>query len=163
MTPIFLLEALKEFTEKAVEDIVLEVKTRREAEGIKKRPAVVYKMNLPTKDEQVQKIPYIILQIINGNDSKESGQPEESTCTVRFVFAVFSEDAGKGAYDVLNLILRLRSELEKAGIIGEQFTLKKPLEWIVYPDNTPPYYFGEMITSWKMPIIEQQIAEYLQD
>lgn len=163
MTPIFLLEALKMFTEKAVEDIVLEVKTRRETEGIKKRPADIYKMNLPTKDEQVQKIPYILLQIINGKDSKESGQPEESMCTVRFVFATFSEDAGKGAYDVLNLILRLRSELEKTGIVGEQFTLKKPLEWIVYPDNTPPYYFGEMITTWKMPVVEQQIAQYLQE
>ncbi len=161
MTPIFLLDELKTFTKEAVKDIVLEVKTRRETEGTKKRMADVYKMNLPTKDEQIQKIPYILLQVINGKDSKESGQPEESICTVRFVFAVFSEDAGKGAYDVLNLILRLRSELEKTGIIGEQFTLKKPLEWIVYPDNTPPYYLGEMITTWKLPTIEQQVAEYL--
>lgn len=47
-------------------------------------------------------------------------------------------------------ILRVRSELKKAGTIGGgQFALELPLEYIVYQDTTPPYYMGEMVTNWE--------------
>ena len=44
--------------------------------------------------------------------------------------ATYSEDGGEGSFDVLNVLLRIRSELEKAGVIGERFVLQYPLEYI---------------------------------
>ena len=62
--------------------------------------------------------------------------------------------------DVLNLITRIRVALIKAGIIGEQFSLKRKIEYIVYPDSTPPYFMGEMMTLWEMPIIQREVPLY---
>lgn len=163
MTPIILLDRLEEFVKEVTGDIKLQVKVRNlNPEEEKERAANVYKMRLPKKEDQVQQIPYILLQFINGKDDKKEKEPEESMCAVRIVVATYSEDGGQGAYDLLNVILRIRSELEKAGIIGGQFVLQKPLEYIVYPDSTEPYYLGEMITNWSIPTIKREVEELWQ-
>ena len=78
------------------------------------------------------------------------------------VEAVYSEDGQDGPLALLNLILRVRSELKKAGTIGGgQFALELPLEYIVYQDTTPPYYMGEMVTNWSMPVTQRDVAEIL--
>ena len=116
-------------------------------------------MRLPTKEDQTQKIPYILLQLLTGKDDKQEREPEEAMCQIRIVVATYSEDGGQGAYDVLNVILRLRAELEKTGIIGQQFVLQKPLEYIIYPESPQPYYLGEMITNWSIPTIKREVEE----
>ena len=63
---------------------------------------------------------------------------------------------------VLNLLTRIRVALLRDGIIGERFMLKPPLEMIVYPDSTAPYYLGEMMTEWTMPIIESEVQRIWQ-
>ena len=63
---------------------------------------------------------------------------------------------------MLNVLLRIRSELEKAGVVGERFTLQYPLEYIVYPDSTQPYYLGEMITNWSIPTMEREVTDIWQ-
>lgn len=163
MTPIILLDRLEEFVKEVTGDIKLQVKVRNlNPEEEKERAANVYKMRLPKKEDQVQQIPYILLQFINGKDDKKEKEPEESMCAVRIVIATYSEDGGQGAYDLLNVLLRIRSELEKTGIIGGQFALQKPLEYIVYPDSTEPYYLGEMITNWSIPTIKREVEELWQ-
>lgn len=163
MTPVILMERLADFVQDVTKDIKLQVRVRNQnPEEEKERAANVYKMGLPKKDDQTQKIPYILLQFLTGKDDKQAGEPEESDCKIRIVVATYSEDGGVGPYDVLNIILRIRSELEKVGIIGKQFALQKPLEYIVYPDNTPPYYLGEMITNWSIPTIKREVEEIWQ-
>lgn len=163
MTPIILLDRLEEFVTDVTKDIKLQVKVRNlNPEEEKERAANVYKMRLPKKEDQVQQIPYILLQFLNGKDDKKEKEPEESMCAVRIVVATYSEDGGQGAYDLLNVLLRIRSELEKTGIIGGQFVLQKPLEYIVYPDSTEPYYLGEMITNWSIPTIKREVEELWQ-
>ena len=163
MTPVILMERLADFVQDVTKDIKLQVRVRNQnPEEEKELAANVYKMGLPKKDDQTQKIPYILLQFLTGKDDKQAGEPEESDCKIRIVVATYSEDGGVGPYDVLNIILRIRSELEKVGIIGKQFALQKPLEYIVYPDNTPPYYLGEMITNWSIPTIKREVEEIWQ-
>lgn len=160
MTPIVLLDSLEEFVREVTKDIKLQVRVRNQnPQEEKERAADVYKMRLPNKDDQTQKIPYILLQFLTGKDDKQEQEPEESGCKVRIVVATYSEDGGVGAYDVLNVLLRIRSELEKTGIIGNQFVLQMPLEYIVYPDSTQPYYLGEMVTNWSIPTIKREVEE----
>ena len=83
---------------------------------------------------------------------------------VRIIFAVYSENGQDGPLALLNLMLRVRSELKKAGAVGGgQFVLEMPLEYIVYQDTTPPYYMGEMVTNWSLPVVQRDVAAVLQN
>ena len=162
MTAINLLECLEEFVKEKTADIKLQVKVRNrdpQEVKVKERAAEVYKMRLPTKEDQTEKVPYILLQFLTGKDDKEDGEPQESQCKIRIVVATYSEDGSEGSFDVLNVLLRIRSELEKAGVVGERFALQYPLEYIVYPDSTQPYYLGEMVTNWSMPTMEREVTD----
>lgn len=81
---------------------------------------------------------------------------------MRIIAATYSEDESEGATCVLNLLTRIRIALLKDGVIGERYMLIPPLEMIVYPDSTAPYYLGEMMTEWKMPIIESEVQKVWQ-
>ena len=157
MTAVILLDELKKFVEEHTKDIILSVKVKKNSGDSKSRAAEVHTMRLPDKDAETQLIPYILLQFITGKDEQEEGESPESECKIRIVVATYSEDGGAGAMDVLNLLTRIRVSLLKAGVVGGQFLLRKPLEYIVYPDSTAPYYLGEMLTIWEMPEIEREV------
>ncbi len=160
MTAINLLDCLEEFVKEKTADIKLQVRVRnRDPKEIKERAADVYKMRLPKKEDQTEKVPYILLQFLTGKDDKGDGEPEESECKIRIVVATYSEDGGEGSLDVLNVLLRIRSELKKAGVVGERFVLHNPLEYIVYPDSTEPYFLGEMVTNWSIPTTEREVTD----
>lgn len=78
----------------------------------------------------------MLLQLLKLEDDKQPSQPAGATAQVRLVVATFSEDGEQGAYDVLNVLLRIRERLLATGVIGQQFEVQKPLEAVVYPDNT---------------------------
>lgn len=171
MTPTLLLEKLREFIEENTEDIILTVRPVKNKtvsptpppgdEAAKNAPthraAEVHLMRLPDKDAEKNRIPYILLQFITGADTQEQGQQADSEAKVRIIIATYSKNDSEGALDVLNLITRIRVALLKAGEIGRQFLLRKPLEYLVYPDDTRPYFFGELITVWEMPTIQREV------
>ena len=162
MTPLELLDALKAFIEENTKDILLPVRVDRKSGEAKERPAEVYKMRLPTKDAETKRIPYVLLQYIKSTDTQTAGVPPESSCMVRIVAATYSEDGEEGAMCVLNLLTRIRIAFLRDGVIAERFMLKPPIEMIVYPDSTPPYYLGEMMTEWRMPIVESEVQKVWQ-
>ena len=76
MTPIVLLDRLEEFVREVTKDIKLQVRVRNQnPQEEKERAADVYKMRLPNKDDQTQKIPYILLQFLTGKDDKQEREP----------------------------------------------------------------------------------------
>ena len=151
MTAIELLDALQKFIEEKTKDIVLREKGK---EGLE-RAAKVFKMRLPNKDAETKFIPYILLQFLTGKDG-DAASSSESECKIRIVVVTYSEDGSEGAMDVLNLLTRIRIALLENGLIDERFLVKKPLEYIVYPDDTDPYYLGEMVVTFEMPTIERR-------
>ena len=60
---------------------------------------------------------------------------------------------------LLNLMERVRIGILKKIVIGNQFTLDKEagLECLAYPDDTAPYYCGEMVSTWIMPSVEREV------
>ena len=73
MTPIVLLECLEEFVKDKTKDIMLQVRVRNQnPDEEKERAAGVYKMRLPNKEDQTQKIPYILLQVLKGEDRRKA-------------------------------------------------------------------------------------------
>ena len=174
MTPVELLYELKKFIEANTKNIILSVrpvnnkvipepkskrerKQEREDEEPLTRAAEVHLMRLPDKDAETNRIPYILLQLLTGVDDQEAGKEPDSECRIRIVVATYSEDGSAGSMDLLNVITRIRVALLETGVIGKQFTLRKPLEYTCYPDDTGTYYLGEMLTIWGIPTIKREV------
>lgn len=158
-----LLERLKEVTQDAIKDLILPVRIQREGEDQSYRSADVYLMRLPDSKSATKKAPYIIHQMITGRDMQEEGQRVTSTVQVRSIFCVYSDDEQEGGLMLLGLMERLRIKLLKQVVIGEryQLDLTQGAEALIYPDDTAPYFAGEMVTTWKIPSIEREVRQWL--
>lgn len=162
MTALDLLDTMKGFIEDETRDLLLPVRVSRHEGERKERAPFVFKMRLPSKDDETKQIPYVLLQFLKSTDAQEEGKHPEAEAMVRIVAATYSEDGEEGALCVLNLLTRIRIALLRDGVIGERYLLKSPVELIVYPDSTPPYYLGEMMTTWRMPVIESEVQKIWQ-
>lgn len=162
MTPLDLLDVLEDFVRRETKDMLLPVRVDRRSGKQKERAAEVFKMRLPNKKAQTERVPYLLLQYIKSTDTQEPGKQPECECMVRIVAATYSEDESEGATCVLNLLNRIRIALLKDGVIGERYMLKPPVEMIVYPDSTAPYYLGEMMTIWDIPVVESEVQKLWQ-
>lgn len=156
-----LLDCLQEFTQEAVKDLLLPV-SRQKEDGdreLSARPAAVYLMRLPDSKAAKKKAPYILHQVITGRDKQQPGKQAEANALVRTVFCVYDADEQEGGLQLLNLMERLRIALLQQQVIGGQFQLDlaEGLETANYPDDTAPYYLGEMISVWRLPGIQRQV------
>ena len=157
------LERLKEVTETAVKDLILPVRIQKANEEQTYRAPIVYLMRLPDSKSAQKKAPYIIHQIITGMDQQAEGDPIRSSVQVRSIFCVYSDDEQEGGLMLLGLMERLRIYLLKRVVIGERYwlDLTPGVEALVYPDDSAPYFLGEMMTTWHIPSIEREVRPWL--
>lgn len=163
MTNITLLERLKLFTEETIKDIILPVRLQKGDSERQSRVADVYLMRLPDSTAATKKAPYIIHQLVTSKDTQPTGKQESGSSVVRSVFCVYSENEQEGAMYLLNLMERLRIRLLQQVIIGQQYQLdlEAGVEMLIYPEDTAPYYAGEMSTTWKMPSVEREWRQWV--
>lgn len=160
MTKNVLLEVLKEFTTNTVADLILPVRAQKENPTPTQRAAEVYLMRLPDSKSAKLKAPYILHQIITGSDKQPSGQKEMARATIRSIFVVYCDDESEGALHLLNLMERFRLELLKTVVLSNRFelNLEEGVETIIYPDDTAPYFMGEMVTTWNLPPVQREVV-----
>ena len=158
MTRNDFLNAFKAFTDEAIADLMLPVRVQAESESESLRPAKVYRMRLPDGTSAQKKAPYIIHQIITGKDSQSEGELAESRISVRSIFCVYCDDSEEGSLMLLELMERLRIALLRQIVIDNRFQLDLDagLETLIYPDDTAPYYLGEMMSNWRMPAVKRE-------
>lgn len=159
MSRVLLLEQLKLFTEAAIKDLILPTRQQKDDEEQVCRPADVYRMRLPDSTSAQKKAPYIIHQLVTSKDIQTPGNYPEGSCLVRSVFCVYHENEEEGGLALLNLQERLRIELLKKIIVGGQYqlVLSEGLEALIYPDDSAPYYLGEMMSTWTLPPIKREV------
>lgn len=161
MTKVILLERLGDFTRETTGDLIMPVKRQeKDTEDPKPRAAVVHLMRLPDSKAATKKAPYILHQIVTGKDAQSSGEKApDATAVVRSVFCVYCKNEQEGGLLLLNLMERFRIGLLEKVVIGKQFELdlEAGLETLIYPEDTAPYYAGEMISTWKLPKVERKI------
>lgn len=165
MTRVILLERLGDFTRETTGDLIMPVKRQeKDTEDPKPRAADVHLMRLPDSKAATKKAPYVLHQIITGKDEQPEGEREKSSATVRSVFCVYSENEQEGGLMLLNLMERFRIGLLKQVVIGGQFELdlQAGLESLIYPEDTAPYYAGEMVSVWKLPPIKREVENLWQ-
>lgn len=163
MTNITLLEQLKLFTQETIKDMILPVRLQKGDSERQSRAADVYLMRLPDSTAAIKKAPYIIHQLVTSKDTQPAGRQESGSSVVRSVFCVYCENEQEGALNLLNLMERLRIRLLRQVIIGQQYQLdlEAGVEMLIYPEDTAPYFAGEMSTTWKMPSVEREWRQWL--
>ncbi len=160
MTRVMLLRALKDFTLDATRDLLLPVRVQSAEEEPQERPAEVHLMRLPDSSAAKKKAPYIIHQVITGKDEQKPGKRQTSSAEVRSIFCVYDPDEEEGGLLLLNLMERVRIALLKQGVLDSryQLDLEAGLETVSYPDDTAPYYAGEMASRWRLPGIVREVS-----
>ena len=155
-----LLEALKEKTSDVISELLLPVRMQKGDSEASERPAKVYIGRLPDTKQNTKKAPYILHQMVNSASKQKPGEQLQSKAIVRSIFCVYCDDEQEGTLMLINLMERLRIALLKNPLIGDnQFEcdLQEGLEDLVYPDDTYPYYLGEMLSTWELPPIKREV------
>lgn len=157
------MKELKAFTENAISELTMPVRMQKGDEEQSYRAAQVYLMRLPDSASATKKAPYVLHQLITGKDDQPSGENIRATATVRSICCVYSADEQEGGLMLLNLMDRIRISLLRTTIIGKRFRLdtESGVEILIYPDDTAPYFIGEMVSYWKLPSIEREVRQWL--
>lgn len=165
MTRITLLECLKDFTREVTAELLLPVRMQKDDTAPEQRPVQVYLMRLPDGASATKKAPYLLHQLVTAKDQQFVESGVASTAKVRSIFCVYHENEQEGGLLLLNLMERIRIALLKQVVIGRQFTLdlSAGVEVLLYPDDTAPYFLGEMVTTWELPPIEREVPEIWQN
>lgn len=153
------LEVLRDFTREAIKDMILPTRMQQGDTEPGSRPADVYLMRLPDGTAAMKKAPYILHQVVTGADRQEQGERPRATATVRSIFVVYSDDEQEGGMMLLELMERVRIALLKQVLLDKRFQLdlQVGVETLVYPDDTAPYFAGEMSSTWVLPAVERVI------
>lgn len=119
----------------------------------------IHRMRLPDSHSYEKEVPYIIIQIDNSRHIQKEGNEPLNTATVRLIFAVWSDNEQEGSEMLLNLMDTVQEAILKKVQIGKHFRLDvhEPLDSIIYPDDTAPFFAGEMIGTFILPSIKREV------
>lgn len=161
MTKQNFLDALCDFSRETLKDLSLPVEIQEDDTEVRPpRAPDVYDMGLPSYTLEEKKLPYVIHQIVTAKDVfPQGGARPESQTVVRSVFGVYHWDSHEGPLALLGMIERMRLGLWRQRVLGKQFTLdvKQGLDYLIYEKQFPPYYLGEMLSSWILPNIALEL------
>lgn len=159
MTKEQLLDDLKSFLVGVTKHYELPEALQKGDTEQKFRAPEIYKMRLPNSNDAKKKAPYIIVQYVTGKDYHRQLQQSQSTAIVRLIFCVYNKDEEEGALSLLNVMETVRLELMKQVLIGKCFKLDTDagVESLVYPEDTAPYYAGEMMFTVFVPPTEREV------
>ncbi len=161
MTRVKLIHELKIFCEDAIKGMEFTLGVQKGDTEIKNRVPNVYLMRLPDSKAAQKLVPYIIVQLVDSKHrrSDNSLPNPEYTATVRFIFCVYSKDEQEGAIMLLNMMDRVQERLLEKIQIGDNFVLDEHdgVESVVYPDDTAPYFAGEMIGTFHIKPIRREV------
>ena len=159
MTKEQLLEDFKNFIENVTNQYELPTAVQKgDTEQIFRAPEI-YKMRLPNSNDAKKKAPYIIVQYVTGKDFQKQSQTSQSNAIVRIIFCVYNDNEEEGALSLLNVMETVRVEIMKKVIIGKCFKLDTDagVESLVYPEDTAPFYAGEMMCTVFVPPTEREV------
>ena len=116
-------------------------------------------MRLPDGKAAAKKAPYILHQLITGKDKQPEKSKSTSKANIRSIFCVYSNNDQEGGLLLVNLMERMRISILKTVALGHQFTLDREegIETLYYPDDTAPYFVGEMLTTWNLPVVQVEV------
>ncbi|MNO28837.1 hypothetical protein D3C76_187350 [compost metagenome] len=153
MTPVLLMERLKEYLQVITEDVILgELQWRPNIYMIALPLRDTPENNLTQTEERDERWPFITIAYSNSIDNENGYR----TITIDFTFGC----EGKGpeeCIDVLNLMEHVRISLLKETWEGWPFRLSRPLSMGLKEEQADSYWEGYMSTTWDVPSIVQEV------
>lgn len=158
MTSVMLLQALKARSETVTSGLLMPIKPEKGSPDPEIRAPNVYIARLPDEKSSNKYAPYILHTVVNSSYNQQTGNLPEGLVNVRTLFCVYSPDEQEGGLYLLNCMERIRIDLMINPILEKQFRLdyEGGIEQLVYPDDTAPFYLGEMMSVWKMPPVRRE-------
>ena len=156
MTIWRLLEALKERLEHEFKGFTLKDETGERV------PLKFFLQNLPgTEAEYDTRIfPYVVIRFERLHDIDY----ETAFGDVLFVIGIFDDDRFYQGYkDVINIQEKIRQSLCRDHLLDGRFILQFPLSISTsddFSDSTYPYFFGIVMTKWKVPVMLQNMEAF---
>jgi len=153
LTPLDLMDDLKNFLEQVVHEYSLESKASPD-----KIPQVVLGW-LPAKGETKKDdetsnpdFPYVVAQLESWDDD------DSSKATVSLQIGTYSK-LMDGWRDTVNVMTRIRMALLTQRVIGKRFRLELPIHSELFDEQPYPYWIGAMTTNWTIPQPQEVIKE----
>ncbi len=153
MTRIILLERLRAFTEEVTADLIMPTRLQKGRHGAELPPCKGLPDAPAGRHFCHQEGSYVLHQVITGMDQQPQGQRVTSSAKVRSICCVYNDDEQEGGLMLLNLMERAHCDAQAGRNRRAVYPLdlEAGLETIVYPDDTAPYFVGEMISTWMLP------------
>lgn len=109
--------------------------------------------------EESSEFPYIIVKILNGEDSISENN---SDVTALIIMGVFDDNLDyQGHKDIIRIIEKIRVKFLENYTIGGRFSVKSQIKWAVNEDDFYPYFFGAIETNWSIPKVMPQSNEFV--
>lgn len=158
MLLIFLYE-LKKFINEAVKNFSLPTAVQKDDTTNKPRAPGLYLMRLPRSTSYKKFAPYIIIQVATGKDNQPTGNRSQSVVNIRLIFCTYCESEEEGALMLLNVMDAVRLKLLENVVIAKKYKVDTDagIDYLFYPEDTAPYYAGEMDFSVMLPPIERKV------
>ncbi len=162
MTLSKLLEDLKVFCVDATKNFKLPTSLQKGDTEIITRAPEVFKMRLPNSRAAKKVAPYILIQAENGIYKQDHGKQADASVNVCITFCVCDNDEQEGALMLLNVMDAVRIRLLRQVVIGDQFKLDTDVgvEFLIFREDSAPYYGGVITATFKMPPIEREVSLY---
>ena len=114
-------------------------------------PINVYPQNLPSKKgaKDSDQIPYILVGI---EDGEIEGQEDADNAIISILIATFDDSSDYQGYrDAINVANKIIQFLSASIVFDGKHSLNFPIKYVFPEDNTYPYYFLGLRTTWECP------------
>lgn len=106
-------------------------------------------------DDPIFKCPWCTVKLENGSIP---GINEQQTLEVAICFGVFNDDtSNQGHQEILNLFQQIYRRFSVDPLLDKQYTCTGKFEWALQDEDTHPYFFGAISTSFKMAGYRREI------
>lgn len=164
MNRVMLLEALKVRQTEDLADLLMPTVPKKDKPSVL-RPVEIFKGKLPDRKSETEKAPYIVNAVLNSNFYRDPGEEPTSEVTVRSTLCVYNENNEEGTLMLLNLLERLRISYTKNPIVDGVFEClfdkEHPIQDLIYPDETMPFFMADQVTVWSLPPVEREVRKWL--
>ncbi len=159
MITIFLND-LKDFIDETVKNFSLPTPVQKDDVTNKPRAPELHLMRLPRSTSYKKYAPYIIIQVATGKDGQPTGKRSQSAVNMRLICCTYCENEEEGALMLINVMDAIRFKLLESVVIVKKYKIDTEvgIEYVIYPEDTAPYYAGEIDFTVMLPPIEREVS-----
>lgn len=114
-------------------------------------PLAVFKQNVPLSkygEEGNACFPYLLVSI---SDWQQASMSDPVICKIIILVGIFDDDEElQGHKDLLDILASIELFFKKNIILDNKYRLEYPIKGIVSEEDSYPYFFGALETSWQL-------------